>query len=79
MLDSDQYHLSSYRRGKPESNDIDIVITHPKADQKMIQELCRELTEVLSKKGFVTHLMSNYQIQAMSYSAYKTRKYSANG
>lgn len=48
----------SYRRGKPESNDIDIVVTYPKADGKRTQELCQELTDVLSKKGLVTHLMS---------------------
>jgi len=47
-----------YRRGKLQSNDIDIVITHKKADRKRILELCQELTDVLSKKGLVTHLMT---------------------
>jgi hypothetical protein len=58
-VDSDRRCPPSYRRGKPETNDIDIVITHAKADQKRIQELCQELTDVLSKKGLVTHLMSD--------------------
>jgi len=50
--------VGGYRRGKPESNDIDIVVTYPNADQKRIQELCQGLTDVLSKKGLVTHLMT---------------------
>ena len=56
--DPDLYCPSSYRRGKPESNDVDIVVTHPNADQKKIRELCQQLTDVLSEKGLVTHLMS---------------------
>ena len=55
---SDLCYPCSYRRGKPESNDVDIVITHPKANQKKIRELCQELTNVLSVKGLVTHVMS---------------------
>ncbi|KAF9777864.1 hypothetical protein BJ322DRAFT_514143 [Thelephora terrestris] len=47
-----------YRRGKRESNDIDIVITHPAADANRVRELCQEFTDVLSKKGLVTHLMT---------------------
>ena len=58
-VDPDRHCLHSYRRGKPQSNDIDIVITHTKADQRKNQELCQELTDVLSKKGLVTHLMSD--------------------
>ena len=58
----------SYRRGKPESNDIDIVITHAKADQKRIHELCQELTGVLSKKGLVTHLMSDFEHSGHNHS-----------
>ena len=50
--------IYSYRRGKPESNDVDIVVTHPKADPKSIRELCQQLTDVLSEKGLVTHVMS---------------------
>lgn len=58
VVDSDRRYPYSYRRGKPESNDIDIVVTHPNADQKRIQELCQGLTDALSKKGLVTHVMS---------------------
>ena len=54
----DSCHPSSYRRGKSESNDVDIVVTHPNADKKRIRELCQQLTEVLSEKGLVTHVMS---------------------
>jgi len=50
--------IYSYRRGKPESNDVDIVVTHPKADPESIRELCQQLTDVLSEKGLVTHVMS---------------------
>jgi len=56
--DPDLCYPSSYRRGKPESNDVDIVVTHPNADQKRIRELCQQLTDVLSEKGLVTHVMS---------------------
>ena len=54
----DLYYPSSYRRGKPESNDVDIVVTHPNADKKKIRELCQQLIDVLSEKGLVTHVMS---------------------
>jgi len=48
--------VGGYRRGKLESNDVDVVFTHP--DPKKVKGLCRKLTERLCKKGLVTHLMS---------------------
>jgi len=48
--------VGGYRRGKPESNDVDIVITHPEADK--VKGLCQRITERLANKGLVTHLMT---------------------
>ena len=47
--------LSRYRRGKPESNDIDIVFTHP--NTKSAKNLCGRLVERLRSEGLVTHIM----------------------
>jgi len=44
-----------YRRGKPESNDIDIVFTHPNANSA--KNLCGRLVERLRSAGLVTHVM----------------------
>ncbi|KAG2153275.1 hypothetical protein DEU56DRAFT_774077 [Suillus clintonianus] len=48
-----------YRRGKPQSNDVDIVITH--ADwhigSQKVKGLCRKLVQRLYEQGFVTHVM----------------------
>lgn len=51
--------LSRYRRGKPESNDIDIVFTHPNA--KSAKNLCGRLVERLQSAGLVTHIMCEYR------------------
>lgn len=52
-----------------------------KADQRRIQELCQELTDVLSKKGLVTHLMSDSNPPGMiiSYNTHEMRKHSTHG
>jgi hypothetical protein len=47
--------LHRYRRGKPESNDIDIVFTHPNA--KSAKDLGGRLVERLRSAGLVTHVM----------------------
>ncbi len=44
---------AKYRRGKPETNDIDIVFTHPNI--KSTKELCERLVERLRSAGLVTH------------------------
>lgn len=47
--------VGGYRRGKPASNDIDIVFTHPNA--KSTKDLCARLVERLRSAGLVTHVM----------------------
>ncbi|CCM02941.1 uncharacterized protein FIBRA_05056 [Fibroporia radiculosa] len=44
-----------YRRGKPESNDVDIVFTHP--DGTRIKGLCKRLVRRLHERKMVTHVM----------------------
>jgi len=44
-----------YRRGKPESNDLDIVFTHPQPG--VDRGLCKKLVNRLSERGLVTHVM----------------------
>ncbi|KAI9455651.1 Nucleotidyltransferase [Russula earlei] len=44
-----------YRRGKPASNDIDIVFTHP--DANSTKDLCTRLVDRLRSAGLVTHVM----------------------
>ena len=41
--------FASYRRGKPESNDVDIVITHP--DPSKVKGLCKKFVKRLSERG----------------------------
>ncbi|THH11824.1 hypothetical protein EW146_g7907 [Bondarzewia mesenterica] len=47
--------VGGYRRGKLESNDVDIVFTHPETEK--VQHLCKRLMTHLHKKGLVTHVM----------------------
>ena len=51
--------LPRYRRGKPASNDIDIVFTHPNATSA--KGLCARLVERLRSAGLVTHVMREYR------------------
>ncbi|KAG1746475.1 hypothetical protein EDB19DRAFT_1689817 [Suillus lakei] len=48
-----------YRRGKPQSNDVDIVITHTdwNLGSQKVKGLCRKLVQRLHEQGFVTHVM----------------------
>ncbi|KAH7101561.1 Nucleotidyltransferase [Auriculariales sp. MPI-PUGE-AT-0066] len=48
-----------YRRGKAESNDVDIVFTHPEA--RRIPGLCTRLVEKLKQAGLVTRSWSHLQ------------------
>ncbi|KAG1760599.1 hypothetical protein EDD22DRAFT_72295 [Suillus occidentalis] len=49
----------SYRRGKLESNDVDIVITHSdwNLGSQKVKGLCKKLVQRLHEQGFVTHVM----------------------
>jgi DNA polymerase mu len=51
--------LSRYRRGKPASNDIDIVFTHGNA--MSAKGLCARLVERLRSAGLVKHVMREYR------------------
>ncbi|KAH9925944.1 Nucleotidyltransferase [Epithele typhae] len=44
-----------YRRGKPESNDLDIVFTHP--DRSKIGGMCKRFLRRLYNRGMITHVM----------------------
>lgn len=48
-----------YRRGKPQSNDVDIVITHTdwNLGSQKVKGLCRKLVQRLHEQGLVTHVM----------------------
>jgi hypothetical protein len=52
--------MGSYRRGKPASNDIDIVFTHGNATSA--KDLCARLVERLRSAGLVTHTMREYRL-----------------
>ncbi len=43
------FAYSSYRRGKPESNDVDIVFTHP--DTQKVKGLCKRLVNRVYERG----------------------------
>ncbi|KAH8103597.1 Nucleotidyltransferase [Cristinia sonorae] len=47
--------VGGYRRGKSESNDVDIVFTHP--DASKVKGLCKRLVDRLYERGMVTHVM----------------------
>ncbi|KAF7296092.1 DNA polymerase [Mycena kentingensis (nom. inval.)] len=47
-----------YRRGKPYSNDVDIVITHPSLNSAdYVSGLCETLVNRLHERGIITHVM----------------------
>lgn len=47
--------VGGYRRGKPESNDADIVFTH--SDGSKVKGLCKRVVRQLHKQGMVSHVM----------------------
>ncbi|KAI0710318.1 Nucleotidyltransferase [Cerioporus squamosus] len=47
--------VGGYRRGKAESNDVDIVFTHP--DPSKVKGLCKRFVHTLHDRGMVTHVM----------------------
>jgi DNA polymerase IV len=50
--------VGGYRRGKPSSNDIDIVFTHP--TKMSAKGLCARLVERLRSAGLVTYVLRTY-------------------
>jgi DNA polymerase IV len=56
--------LSSYRRGKEKSNDVDIVIGHPdlKSGSDKIKDLCKRFIQHLHSNGMVTHVMRAFSV-----------------
>ncbi|KIM40321.1 hypothetical protein M413DRAFT_446505 [Hebeloma cylindrosporum] len=51
--------VGGYRRGKPESNDVDIVFSHPdlRNGGNLVKGLCAKLTNRLHSLGLITHAM----------------------
>jgi len=51
--------VGGYRRGKPQSNDVDIVISHSdlRSGAGLVKGLCTKLTQHLHNLGLVTHVM----------------------
>ncbi|KAL7277561.1 hypothetical protein ACG7TL_008484 [Trametes sanguinea] len=47
--------VGGHRRGKPESNDVDIVFTH--SDPDKVKGLCKRFVRRLHERGMVTHVM----------------------
>jgi len=47
---------SSYRRGKSESGDCDIIISNPK--EHATQNMCVGLVKVLEQRGIITHTLT---------------------
>ena len=45
-----------YRRGKPESGDVDIIISNPKPHST--QHLCLKLVKALEQQGIITHTLT---------------------
>lgn len=44
-----------YRRGKPQSGDVDVILTHP--DENATLNLLGELLELLNQGGWITHVL----------------------
>ena len=48
--------VGGYRRGKPESGDADIILSHP--NQKMTYDLVSQVVKSLESEGFITHTLT---------------------
>ena len=61
------FHTSRcrYRRGKPASNDIDIVFTHP--NNASAKGLCARLVERLRSAGFVKYVLRTYRPASLRF------------
>lgn len=62
--------LSSYRRGKEMSNDVDIVIGHPdlKSGSDKIKGLCKHFIQHLHSNGMVTYVMRAFSVSWLFFS-----------
>ncbi|CAK5282363.1 unnamed protein product [Mycena citricolor] len=49
--------VGGYRRGKPQSNDIDIVVTHPRIGSSRTHGLGDAIVKLLYERGIVTHVL----------------------
>lgn len=54
------YKLAGYRRGKPFSNDIDIIFTHKQPGLE--RHLCTKFVEHLRSRGIVIHTLRTLSI-----------------
>ncbi|KAG9312111.1 hypothetical protein JVU11DRAFT_7398 [Chiua virens] len=50
--------VGGYRRGKLESNDVDILISHCNHGADKVRGLCKKLTQRLHERGFVKHVLN---------------------
>ncbi|KAK1240645.1 hypothetical protein MKX07_004673 [Trichoderma sp. CBMAI-0711] len=48
--------VGSYRRGKPTSGDVDVIVSHP--DEAQTLGIIEKLVSSLEKSGFITHILS---------------------
>ncbi|KAL6862362.1 Nucleotidyltransferase [Trichoderma novae-zelandiae] len=48
--------VGSYRRGKPTSGDVDVVLSHP--DEAQTLGIIEKLVSSLERSGFITHILS---------------------
>ncbi|KAK6501489.1 hypothetical protein TWF481_009326 [Arthrobotrys musiformis] len=74
IRDSIQYHarqllpgietavVGGFRRGKELSNDVDLLITHPRVSKSRdVEELLVPLVDLLEKEGLITHVLTIHQ------------------
>ncbi|EPS38194.1 hypothetical protein H072_8085 [Dactylellina haptotyla CBS 200.50] len=54
--------VGGFRRGKELSNDVDILITHPRVSKSRdVEELLVPLVDLLEEKGLITHVLTIHQ------------------
>ncbi|KAK6543719.1 hypothetical protein TWF694_000453 [Orbilia ellipsospora] len=54
--------VGGYRRGKEESNDVDILVTHPRVKKSRdVEGLLVPLVDLLEREGLMTHVLSVHQ------------------
>ena len=47
--------VGGYRRGKPESGDVDVILSHP--NEAMTHSLVEKMVKSLEKEGWITHTL----------------------
>ncbi|RVD85571.1 uncharacterized protein DFL_003889 [Arthrobotrys flagrans] len=54
--------VGGFRRGKELSNDVDLLITHPRVSKSRdVEELLVPLVDLLEKEGLITHVLTIHQ------------------